>query len=282
MPYINYNGKIFEDDTAIIKANNRGLRYGDGIFETIKLKNNQLILADEHFARLWKGMQALQFEIPKLLRPESLNDQIIQLAKKNKLTNARVRLTIFRGEGGIYDAKNNTPQYIIEAIALPESGDVLNMNGLQLTIFKDAKKSIDAFSNLKTNNYLPYFMGAMFAKKNHCNDALIVNCNEAVCDSTIANIFIIKNNCIYTPSLKQGCVAGVMRKWLISTLKALSYKIEETCVTIEDVLNADEVFLCNSIYNIRWVASVNEKNYSSNTIQSIVLTLINKYPGIYC
>ena len=63
MNFINYNGKILNETEPIVAAQNRGLRYGDGIFETIKLKNGKLILSDEHFARLWKGMQLLQFEI---------------------------------------------------------------------------------------------------------------------------------------------------------------------------------------------------------------------------
>jgi branched-chain amino acid aminotransferase len=70
MNFINYNGKILDENEPIVAAQNRGLRYGDGIFETMKLKNGRLILSDEHFARLWKGMQMLQFDIPKLLSPE--------------------------------------------------------------------------------------------------------------------------------------------------------------------------------------------------------------------
>ena len=194
--YINYNGKILADNEPIVTAQNRGLRYGDGVFETIKFKNDKLILGDEHFARLWKGMQILQFDIQKLLSPEKLETEILQLAIKNKLTAARIRLTIIRSDGGIYDAKNNTPNYIIEAIALPEDNGKLNSNGLELCIFNDAKKSLDTFSNLKTNNYLPYFMGAIFAKKQQCNDALILNGEGNICDSTIANIFYIKDEVI--------------------------------------------------------------------------------------
>jgi branched-chain amino acid aminotransferase len=280
--YINYNGKILDAKEPIIAAQNRGLRYGDGIFETMKVKKSKLILSDEHFARLWKGMQMLQFEIPKLLSPEKLEAEILQLAAKNKLTAARVRLTIIRSEGGIYDAKNNTPNFIIEAMALPEENGPLNSNGLQLCIFNDAKKSLDSFSNLKTNNYLPYFMGAMFAKKQQCNDALILNSEGNICDSSIANVFYIKDEIIYTPALIQGCVAGVMRKYLIEKIRALGFIVHESLVTREHILNADEVFLSNSIYNIRWVAGLQNKNYTNNIICKIVDELMRKDGDIYC
>ena len=175
MNYINFNGKVVVENEPIITAQNRGLRYGDGIFETIKIKNGKLILVDEHLERLWKGMLTLKFSIGKFFTKEKFVEEIIVLAKKNKLQDARIRLTIVRGDGGIYDAKNHSPNYIIEAINLPEGNGELNSNGLQLCYFEDAKKSIDNFSNLKTNNYLPYFMGALFAKENQCNDAIILN-----------------------------------------------------------------------------------------------------------
>ncbi len=282
MNYFNYNGKVLQANENIIGPQNRGLRYGDGIFETMKLKNGKLILSDEHFARLWKGMQMLQFDIPKLLSPEKLEEEIFQLAAKNKLTAARIRLTIIRGDGGIYDAKNNTPNYIIEAIQLPEDNGPLNSNGLQLCVFNDAKKSLDTFSNLKTNNYLPYFMGAMFAKKQHCNDAIILNSEGNICDSTIANIFYIKDEAIYTPTLAQGCVAGVMRKFLIDKIRALGFTVHESIVTKEAILNANEVFLSNSIYNIRWVAGLENKSYTNTITWEIVEKLLRKEESIYC
>ncbi len=282
MNYINYNGKIFGENEPIVPAQNRGLRYGDGIFETMKLKNGKLILSDEHFARLWKGMQLLQFDIPKLFSPEKFEEEILQLATKNKLTAARIRLTIIRSDGGIYDAKNNTPNYIIEALSLPEDNGPLNSNGLQLCIFNDAKKSIDAFSNLKTNNYLPYFMGAMFAKKQQCNDALILNSEGNICDSTIANVFYVKDETIYTPALTQGCVAGVMRKFLIDKIRTLDFAVHETAVTKNDILNADEVFLSNSIFNIRWVAGLENKRFTNTIIFKIVEELKKKEVETYC
>jgi branched-chain amino acid aminotransferase len=282
MNYINYNGKLFDENEPIVAAQNRGLRYGDGIFETIKLKHGKLILCDEHFARLWKGMQMLQFDIPKLLSLEKLEAEILQLSAKNKLIAARIRLTIIRSNGGIYDAKNDTPNYIIEAMPLPEDNGPLNSNGMQLCFYNDAKKVIDAFSHLKTNNYLPYFMGAKFAKQQQCNDALILNSEGNICDSTIANIFYVKDNEIFTPALTQGCVAGVMRKFLIDKIRTLGFTVYETVVTKEDILNADEVFLSNSIYNIRWGAGIENKSYSNNITWKIVEELMKKEANIYC
>lgn len=282
MSYINCNGKIVEDATPIITANNRGFRYGDGLFETFKYKNNQLVLLDEHLARLWNGMRLLNFEIPKLFNPDLIESQVLQLIKKNKLTTARIRLTIYREAGGLYDAKNLNPNYLIETWELPSNNGLLNENGLQCCIYRDAIKAIDHFSNCKHNNFLPYLMGALFAKQEKCNDAIILNHHHHICDSTIANIFLIKNNIIYTPALHEGCIAGIMRQQVIHELKKLNYTIIEKSITESELMNADEVFLTNSIYNIKWVASIENKKFSNNIISAIHHHLLKTNSPVFC
>ena len=274
MNNFNYNGKIYKEGSVIIGADNRGLRYGDGLFETIKMLNGKLILEDEHFARLWKGMGILQFEIPKHFTPELLQKEIINIAKKNNHEAAgRIRLSILRGDGGLYDAKNHFPSYLIQTWQLPEGNGEWNSNGLVLGIYNAAKKSCDILSNIKHNNYLPYVLGALHAKKEKWNDAIILNTHERICDSTIANIFIIKNNVVFTPALNEGCVAGVMRKTIIKHLLDTNFEIIETELSLDQLENADEVFLSNSVYNIRWVKSIGEHSYTNSYTQQIFASI---------
>ena len=278
MPYFNYNGKLFTDHTAVISIASRGLRYGDGLFETIKCVNGRLLLVDEHFARLWKGMGVLQFEIPRHFTPDKLEEAIITLAKKNGHdAAARIRLTVTRGDGGLYDAVNHFPNYSIETWPLG-NGDTkttgLNSNGLVLGIYTEVKKSCDILSNLKHNNYLPYVMAALHAKKQKWNDAIVLNSEGRVADTTIANIFFIKDGKIFTPALEEGCVAGVMRKAVVKQLMVDGWQMTERAVTIEDIMNADEVFLTNSIYDIRWVQRIGDKEYSNLLTQKIYTTIL--------
>jgi branched-chain amino acid aminotransferase len=275
MSYININGKIQNEQTAIITANSRAFRYGDGIFETIKLQQSVLVFGNEHFARLWRGMQLFQFDIPKHFSPEKLQEQIMTLATKNGHQHAaRVRLTIFRGDGGLYDAKNHTPNYVIQTWQLPEGNGHWNSNGLVLGFFTDALKVCDHFSNCKHNNYLPYLMGALHAKKQLWNDAIITNCRSQICDTTIANIFIVKDDIIYTPPLADGCVAGIMRQELLQFLKSNGYNVLEQSLSTTDVMAANEVFLTNSMYNIRWVKSIGDAVFSNTITQKIYTTFI--------
>lgn len=270
MMWFNYNGKLFKENDAVIGVANRGVRYGDGLFETMKMQNGKIIFANEHFARLWKGLLTLQFDIPKHFTPEKLTEEITALAVKNKHEKAaRLRLTIIRGNGGLYDAVNHKPNYLIETWPLPDNSNTLNTNGLVLGIYKDVMKSCDALSNIKHNNYLPYVMAALYAKKQQWNDAVILNTNGTICETTIANIFFIKDSIVFTPALSEGCVAGIIRQELISFLKNNNYTVKQTAITQNALADADEVFITNAIYNIRWIQNINNKQYSSLLTQKI-------------
>ncbi|MBL0056180.1 MAG: aminotransferase class IV [Chitinophagaceae bacterium] len=270
MNHFIFNGKMMPGGIPVIGASNRGLRYGDGLFETIKCVNAKLQLANAHFARLWKGMSVLKFKPGKHFGPEMLEEEILALAKKNgHLAAARIRLTLFRGDGGLYDAVNHQPNYLIESMPLPEAHDLLNQNGLVLGIYPEVSKNSGLLSNLKHNNYLPYVLAALYAKEQQWNDAILLNEHGRLCDTTIANLYLLKEETFYTPALSEGCVAGVMREHLNSQLPGLGYPVTETLLTVDDLMQCEEAFLSNSIHPIRWVHRIGEKTFTNRTIQQI-------------
>jgi len=282
MSHIIYNGKALDNKTPLITAGNRGLRYGDGLFETIRCRNGAPILIDEHLSRLWNGLRLLQFEIPKLFTPDLLEKEIISLLKKNKHQHARVRLSVFRGQGGLYDPENDYPNYLIETFPLLESSFSLNQNGLQTSIFRDSKKIADKYSNIKHNNFLPYLLGAIHAKKNKLNDVFILNHFNNICDSTLANIFFFKGKKIYTPSLAEGCIAGVMRNTIIQSLKTSEWEVTECQVTPEMMLDADEVFLTNAIRGIKWVSCMDTVSFECRETRILFDFLQKTNPDVFC
>ena len=262
------NDKIYKEGTSVITPDNRSLRYGDGLFETLKIYKGIIQLRDYHFERLFFGMDALQFEIQKYFTADYLENKIAELCKKNQHDLfTRVRLMIFRGNGGLYDPENNFPNYIIQTWSI-DGFSGLNSNGLIIDVYPDAKKSCDKFSHLKSNNFLPYIMAALHAKTIKANDCFLLNNYDRVCDTTIANIFIIKDEVIYTPALSEGCVAGVMRRFVIEKLTS-DFKIIEKPLSIEELQNADEVFLTNSIKGIRWVKQFRDSQYNNITVKKI-------------
>lgn len=288
MNNICFDGKILSADEPVLLAANRSYRYGDGLFETVKVRDGKLLLAAFHFERLFGGLSLLDYNIPKHFTPSQISQEILSLCQKNGCEKSvRVRLSVSRGEGGLYD-EAQTLHYLIETWPLPNV-DNLNENGLIIDIFPDARKTADGFSHLKSANFLPYAMAARFAKNQRLNDALVLNQYGRVADASIANVFILKNNTLITPPISEGGVDGVMRKHILSaavvndpgrnqspTLKTENSEltIKQHPLEINDLEVADEVFLTNAIHGIRWVKQFRNKTYNNRQTKEIYKTLV--------
>ena len=112
-------------------------------------------------------------------------------------------------------------------------------------------------------------MATFFAKKNNMDEAILLNAHNHICESAIANIFIIKDNSVFTPPLTEGCVEGTMRRFLLEKKKIGSLMIEEKILLREDLLAADELFLTNSIQPVRWVKRFGEREYGNEKVKEI-------------
>ncbi len=262
MSLVNLNGKLFNEDKAAISVNNRSFRYGDGCFETIRITNSTIPLWQYHQERLFAALHTLQFELPTFFTPLFLLENIRVLAQKNgHQLLGRIRLTIFRGNGGLYDTENHFPNYLIQSWPLNDALQTLNNNGLVTGLYRGGFKAADALANIKSNNYLLYALAALHAKQARWNDALVLNHKGSLADSTIANLFIINGNLIATPPLTDGPVNGTMRRYLLKKLTEAGYFVKEASVLPEEVKEADEVFVTNAIYGLKWVKQFEEREY---------------------
>jgi len=253
-----HNGKFHSENDAVISADNRSFRYGDGLFETIRYQNGAMPLWELHQERLFRSLQTLGFQPPGYFSPQLLHREIDELARRNKLANARVRVTIYRGEGGLTDRHPLAMGYLIQTWPL-DSSPVLNSNGLIIGIYPEARKANDIFSNLKSNNFLPYVQAALFARHNHWNDALVLNGHDRIADSTIANIFWVRDQRIFTPPLSEAPVNGVMRRYLLQQAP-----IHEIPATADELMHADEIFLTNAVRGIQWVGGIENRSLKGN------------------
>jgi branched-chain amino acid aminotransferase len=264
LDYISINGKITVANDARTPIDNGAIRYGYGLFETMLVHNGAIRLAEYHWDRLFHGLQQLHLNIP-ILKRGSIAAEVMQLVRKNNAESlCRVRLQAYAGGGGLYshDGKGG---YIIECFPLEESTLALNDNGLVAGIAQGIKKSIDGLSNIKSCNALIYAMAAKQAMQQKWNDALVSNTNGNIIESTIANIFWVKDNAVFTPPLSEGCVAGVMRRHIMHAIGMVT----EQPLTDVILMDADEVFLTNAIKGIRWVSTIENKRFASNKVKEI-------------
>jgi branched-chain amino acid aminotransferase len=252
MNHICVNGKMEEEDIPVLRADNRGYRYGDGIFETIRVCRGKIPLAALHFDRLFSSLQLLDFPVPVHFTKEKLTTEIISLCARNQCENSgRVRVSLSRGRGDLNDG-DLSPVYIIEAWPLDSGSTGFNQNGLIIDIFPDGQKTCDKFSGIKSSSGQLYSLAALYARKQKWNDCLILNGSNRIADSTIANVFIVKDGILVTPGIGEGSIDGVMRRYLLSQLQDAGYSIQESRIEPGDLLKADEVFLTNAIKGIRW------------------------------
>lgn len=245
------NGAFFQEKDAALHPDNRSFRYGDGLFETIRFANGYMPLWDLHMARLFNGLSLLKIHSGKLFTPELLLKQVVSLCQKNSLRNARIRITVSRGEGGILEPTVPTPDYIIQTWPLDEATPRFNTNGLHLRVYLDGRKSADALASLKSTNYLLYAMAALYAKEQKANDAIVLNHYGRIADCSITNIYWVDGQQIFTTPLSEGAVAGVMREHLLSKLNCI-----ERSVTPDELRQASEVFVTNAVRGIQWVGEI--------------------------
>ena len=260
MNFVCYNGKLIDATVPILLAENRCFKYGDGVFETMKMSKGKLLLEAYHLERLLTSLDLLKIHFKPAFGEELSKDLKIICEANNCAVSARIRIAAFRGP-------DNKVEYLIEARSLADENYLWNEKGWEIDIFPDANKSCDAFSNLKSANYLVYVMADLFARDKKIDEAIVLNGKGFIADGSKTNIFIVKDNVIYTPALTEGPINGVMRRHLIKELKKENYPIIETKISIDALLNADEVFFTNALRGIQWAAKFRDQVYG-NTITS--------------
>jgi len=176
--YFIHNGKVFSNESLVFSPDNRSYRYGDGLFETIRVRNRIAPLWDRHMNRLFLSLDTLQFTLPSYFSADTLHDHVERLLQKNNLFDARIRISFYRGNGGLTDPLPQQCGYLIQAWPIREEALEFNENGLHVGTYPDAQKTTDFLSNLKSNHYLPYVMASLYAKQHKWNDAFVLNHQE--------------------------------------------------------------------------------------------------------
>lgn len=271
--FIHINGHIIEESKAVFHVNNRAFRYGDGVFESIRLINGKAQFLKDHLDRLYKGMRLLNLQIPEQLHIYHIEESIKALSKQNNLNEgARIRLTVFRNGGGLYTPNENTVSWVFEMSEM-SSVYALNAHGFDIDIYGEHLKSINEFARLKSANALFYVMAANYKKEKKLGEVILLNEFKNLIEGSSSNLFFIREGNLITPSLDQGCLPGVMRKNVLDVARGMGIKVIETAVSPDALSHASEVFFTNAIQGIQWAMSYGSKRYFSSTSRKIVSAL---------
>jgi branched-chain amino acid aminotransferase len=275
---INFNGTLVSLEDSKLTIQNRGYKYGDALFETLKVVNGKIFFWEDHYFRLMASMRILRMDIPMNFTMEFLEVEILKTLEANGLlkATARVRLNIDRGEGGKYlpsvEASVNF-NIITESYPYPFYS-IEKDQKYEVDLYKDYFMAPGLLSGLKSNNKAIQVIGSIYAKENDLDNCLVLNTAKNVIEALNGNVFLVKGDKIKTPPLEDGCLKGVMRKQILELLaKDVNLFVEEASISPFELQKADELFVTNVIKGIVPITQYRKKAYGSNFAQKTVAKL---------
>ena len=252
------NGEAVMDSSGFIADRNRSFLFGDGIFETMRMENGRLLYSSFHFDRLTRSLEALGIETDMMPKQEALEELIV---RNVNLPQLRVKLLAFRSSTGAYVPEMNTAGFQLQVFPLDNSRSI-NEKGIKVGLYEEQRKAAGALSWMKSTSSLLYVMAGRYAQQKGWDDILLLNDKNELMEASSSNLFAWKDERWITPPISSGCIEGVFRRILISTLKQNGIPFSERSINRNEVKNADELILTNAISGIRWIERFEEKTYS--------------------
>jgi len=243
--YIFYNHTVLPEAEFNLSFHNRGLQYNDGLFDTLLFQNGKIRFLSDHLERMQQAMQVLSLGALPLLSDAACFAQIVKnLIQQNAFvaeTTIRVKVNIWRKPGGLFTPEleeaeiliSLQPQAIISKVI--EQADFCTVIANRFT----------PFSFFKGPYALHYVQASLAKKKAALDEMILLDDKGHISETLVANIFWLKNNELFTPSLSSGCIAGIMRLNILRVSQMLNVPVWEGLFTKADLLSAETVFTSN-------------------------------------
>ena len=274
--YINFNGNVVPEDQEIFSIENRGFRYGDGLFETMLYKDGDIRFLNFHVERLQKGMELIHLDDANLFDEFFIRSRSEELIRKNNMLGqqVRIRLIVFRSGGGLYSPTSNKPGFVLQVQRIePNLRD--KKVGLIVGLYNEFKKPYSDLSKIKSLNAQIYVLAGIYKKKMAFDDVLILNQEGYLCESLTSNIFVYYEKVLYTPALSEGCIEGVMRRVVMDMAQAEGIEVVEAQISPEIMKRADEIFCTNAVQGVQWVMGYKQKRYFNKISRILQEKLLN-------
>lgn len=267
---INFNGTLLPQDNTEL-TQNRGLLYGDAVFETLKISNGKILFLEDHYFRLMAAMRVIRMDIPMNFTMEFLEEQVLSVVKEqNILASARARITVYRNDGGFYLPTTNTISYLIHAAPLENATYVFQNSVYEVDLFKDFYIAKQLLSSIKTTNRLVNITGSIFASENGLDNCLLLNDTKNVVEALQGNLFMLVGNKLSSPPLTEGCLNGIMRKQIFQLAKKIDgLEVVEEVISPFDLQKADELFLTNVIQGVRPITQYRKKKFTTQLSEQL-------------
>ncbi|MCC7465682.1 MAG: aminotransferase class IV [Saprospiraceae bacterium] len=262
---INLNGQILPGLPDQLLDIQRAAYYGDGVFETIRAFNGKIPFWDHHWARLMRGMLALEMEPPANWSSSFLTEEI----RKTGIANSRIRLMVWREPGGLFMPESRLVHYLITVQPLDAPIFEWKKEGISTVFCSSIKLPVDELSGIKLLGGARYVKAAMESRRRGADDGLLFNTEHRICEAVSSNICWIKDAKLYYPPPGEGQVAGTTQEHLLALALENGWQVIARPCFRDDLLEADEILLTNAIQGLRWIRSLDGKTYGCDCTKKI-------------
>ena len=272
------NGEYLPESQAKISVYDHGVLFSDGVFEGIRIYEEKIFKFDEHIDRLYCAAKAIKLDIP--INKNEMKQVVQETCKRNNMANGYIRLVVTRGIGdlGIDPDKCPNPTIFCIVAQLKLYSNEMYENGLSIiTASQRRNKSTIVDPQIKSLSYLNNILAKIEANRSGAAEAVMLNEDGIVTECTVSNIFMIKDEVLYTPPTYVGALDGITRRTVISLAKEMGIEVQEREFTLFNLYNADECFLTGTGAEIIAVKEVDERVIGEGRMGDMTRRLLHRF-----
>jgi branched-chain amino acid aminotransferase len=282
------NGRFLREDAAVISIFDRGLLYGDGLFETLRTYSGRPFRLEAHLERLASSAAFLKISVP--LKKEEIKAALLELLRRNRLADAYVRITLTRGPyrppargaksaSGLGLETEEPTLFIVTREFKPYPARRYRF-GAKAIIFQSRRSASSPVIQHKTLNYLANILARAEAQKKSADEAILLNTAGFLTEATVSNLFIAKKGEVFTPPVSAGLLPGITREVVLEICRASSIAAKEKNLRPRDLARADESFLTNSLMEIMPLCYLNGKPIGEGRVGDLTRRLRRLYKAV--
>jgi branched-chain amino acid aminotransferase len=272
------NGSLVPRSEAKISPFDFGFLYGYALFESMRAYSGKVFRLNRHLDRLACSAEVLELKLPQIDFQKAVYDML----EANSLTDARIRLTVSLGEGEATPDPSTciNPTVFITASSYTPLSEAAYQKGYRAVVSPIRRNSASLIVPVKSANYLDMILARTRANNAGVDEALLLNEQEYIAEGSTSNIFVVNNGKLITPAVETGILPGVTREVILELASSLGIEAKQKPVEQEELYQADEAFLTNSIIEIVSLVEVNGNRIGSGTVETVTRKLASEYKAL--
>ena len=275
--YAYVDGKYVPKEQASISIYDHGFLYGDGVYEAIRAYDGIIFKLREHIDRLFESAKSIKIEMP--FSKDDLRGLVVEVLRKNQLKNSYIRIVVSRGRGRMGVDPRNCPKPTIVIMAEPREPlfgeNVRGISAIVSSLRRTPSWSLDP--RIKTLNYLNNIMAKIEAIESGVEEAIMLNEQGYVAETSTENIFIVKNGIVSTPHPSQGVLRGITRDTIVEIARELGYTLEERAITVHELYNADEVFVTGTAAEVVPIVKITGRKIGEGEAGPVFARILGRF-----